>query len=54
MKKTYIAPNLKVVEIESETLLEGSLGLGSGRATGAGLVNERYNYDDDEEDEDLW
>ena len=51
MKKNYMAPSVKVVEIESEALLETST-LGTGTYSGQDLLgNDRDDYDDEE---DLW
>ena len=69
MKKTYIIPTLKVVKIQTTTILAGSPGL-TGTYTGGAVLSrqdadsewdeeEQTNFDrpagaESREDEDLW
>lgn len=57
MKKTYLAPAMVVTEIGTEELICQSgprMGLGRAGDNSYGLANDRYDYDDDEDEEDLW
>lgn len=49
MKKKYIIPTLDVMEIEAEALLEASLELKEGNATGEGMARELDIFFDDED-----
>lgn len=48
MKKTYKCPKMEVVEINHQTLLAGSPGLG-GSYTGGTILAPEMSIDDDDE-----
>ena len=54
MKKTYIAPEMNVVKIQTASMLAQSMGLYGDRVEGSDALSRRRgsrcDYDDDDED----
>ena len=54
MEKTYLAPDMEIVNIQiGQLLLDGSIGKGDGTESANNSDASRY-YEDDEEDEEDW
>ena len=52
MKKTYIAPEMEIVNVQTAAMLAGSMDLNSDTVNGSSALSRRGGgvWDDDEED----